>query len=91
MATIQIHRKHTQGKEATRAAVERLAVDLRSRLQVTYRWEGDTLYFERSGADGRIDIGDHDLDIRIELGFPLSAMKGMVETQVKNYLDQNIR
>jgi putative polyhydroxyalkanoate system protein len=91
MATIQIHRKHTQGREATRAAVERLAVDLRSRLQITYRWEGDSLYFERSGADGRIDIGDRDLDVRIELNFPFSAMKGMVETQIKTYLDQNIR
>jgi putative polyhydroxyalkanoate system protein len=79
------------GKEAARVAVERLAIDMRSQLQITYRWEGDNLYFERSGADGRIEIGDRDLDIRIELSFPYSALKKTIESQIKDYLDQNLR
>jgi putative polyhydroxyalkanoate system protein len=91
MATISIHRNHTMGKEELRSAVERLAADLHSRMQASYQWQGDSLYFERSGANGQIDVGDSDLDISIELGFPFSAMKGMVETQINNYLDQNIR
>src|SRR5437762_3545419 len=91
MATINIHRQHTLGKEGARHAVERVAQQLRNRLQTAYHWDGDSLIFSRSGADGRIEVDDREIAINIKLGLMLSPMKGIVEDQIERYLDQNLQ
>jgi putative polyhydroxyalkanoate system protein len=88
MAEIHIERKHNLGKEKARGAVEEVARDIRQNLQVEYRWEGDTLKFERSGASGTIAVSDADVIVDIELSGMLGAFSGMVEGQVGNYLNK---
>ena len=79
------------GKEAARREVEDIARQLKDRLQVSYHWHGDQLHFERSGADGRIDVTEDTVDVDIELGLMLSPMKGMIQKQVEEYLDSRLR
>jgi putative polyhydroxyalkanoate system protein len=66
-----------------------MANDLRHRLEVQYRWEGDDLLFYRTGADGRIHVSDHEVDVSVDLGIMLSPMKAMVQRQIEDYLDRH--
>jgi putative polyhydroxyalkanoate system protein len=90
MAQIDIAHPHTMGREKARKAVGAIADDLRNRLQVDYHWEGDELLFNRPGATGRIDVDDENVRVRIDLGMFLAPMKGVVESQIRNYLDQHL-
>lgn len=91
MATIDIEHPHSMGKERARQAVEGIADDLRKRLQVEYHWEGNDLLFNRPGATGRIDIGEQKVHVHVDLGLLLSPMKGIVESQIKEYLEGHLR
>jgi putative polyhydroxyalkanoate system protein len=88
MATIDVRRSHDIGKEAARKAAEQIAQKLKDKLSVTYRWEGDDLRFERTGASGRIRVTDTEVRVEVDLGFLLKAMKGKVESKVHQYLDE---
>ena len=89
MATINIVRSHSLGRDKARAAVENLANDISNKLQATTEWQGDTLTFSRSGAKGRIDVEESKVKVNVELGMMLSPMRGMVEQQINSYLDQH--
>ena len=91
MATIHVHRDHTLGRDGARREVEQIALQLKEKMQATYRWEGDRLLFERTGADGVIDVGEKDVDVKLDLGFMLSPMKGMIQKQIEEYLDSRLR
>lgn len=90
MAAINIRRPHNLGREGAREAVEKIARELNSRLQVAHRWEGDSMVFNRSGADGRIHVDDREVVVDIKLGLMLSPMKGIIEDQIERYLDQTL-
>jgi putative polyhydroxyalkanoate system protein len=88
MATIDIVRSHGLGRDKARAAVERIAHEISSKLQADTQWEGDSLAFSRSGANGRIDVEDHKVRVNVDLGLMLSPMRGMIEQQINSYLDE---
>ena len=88
MATIDIRRSHSIGKDAARKAAEGIAAKLKDKLSVTYRWDGDDLRFERTGANGRIHVTDNEVRVEVDLGFLLKPMKGKVEQKVHQYLDE---
>ena len=50
--------------------------------------EGERLEFKRSGANGFIEIGDHELEIEIKLGMLLTPLKSTIETKINDYLDE---
>ncbi|HVK37836.1 MAG TPA: polyhydroxyalkanoic acid system family protein [Candidatus Kapabacteria bacterium] len=89
MATIDIVRTHSLGRAGARKAVDDMAADIASRLQADTTWQGDTLSFKRSGANGRIDVEEKKVRINIELGMLLSPMRGMIEQQINSYLDEH--
>ena len=86
MATIRISRAHRLEPERIRAEVEDLAQNLARELSASYRWNGDRLDFERSGASGFIDIHADRLEIEIKLGMLLSPLKATVEKKINDYL-----
>jgi putative polyhydroxyalkanoate system protein len=88
MSVVHIERKHDIGKAAARNAVEEVARQMKGNLQIDYRWDGDTLKFERPGANGTIAVSDSAVIVDIELGMMLSPFSGMVEQQVGSYLDK---
>jgi putative polyhydroxyalkanoate system protein len=78
------------GKDAARREVEAIAADMKHQLQIGYSWTGDTLQFERAGADGTIDVSDNAVEVDLQLGILLSPMTGMIEEQINSILDSRL-
>lgn len=74
MSRIRVERSHSLGREAAREKAERLAERLASEYDVRYRWNGDTLEFKRSGADGSIAVGEDTVRVELKLGLLLSLI-----------------
>jgi putative polyhydroxyalkanoate system protein len=91
MATIDIKRSHSIGKDKARTAAEAVAQRLKDKIDATYRWEGDDLKFERSGAKGRIAVSDTEVRVEVELGMLLRPIKGKIEDKVHQYLDEYLK
>ena len=86
MATIRIHRKHDLDHDRVRDEVQKLADELARKLSAQYRWQGDKLTFERSGASGHIQIGEGEVDVEIRLGMLLTPMQGTIRSTIEEYL-----
>jgi putative polyhydroxyalkanoate system protein len=65
-----------------------VAERLKEKIQITYRWEGNVLRFERSGAKGQLHVTDTNVRMEIELGLMLRPMKGVIEQKMKDYFDR---
>jgi putative polyhydroxyalkanoate system protein len=87
MSNIHIKRRHRVPRDELRKRVERLAQDLKAKLNADYAWKGDSLRFKRSGASGSIDIAEDAIELNIKLGLMLSPMKGKIEESIKKNLD----
>jgi len=88
MATIDITHQHSLPMKKAREAVEELAQKLSERFDMDYGWDGDSMAFNRSGVDGRIDLGEDNLRVTAKLGFLLSALQGTVEGEIRRVLDE---
>jgi putative polyhydroxyalkanoate system protein len=88
MADIELTRSHDRGLEGGREAVEQVARQLETDLGVTYEWDGDTLLFEGSGANGQINVDADTIEILIDLSAFLQPMQGRIEEEAAHYLDQ---
>lgn len=90
MADVEITRSHDLGVEGARAAVSRVARDLRQSVPFQHRWEGDALVFEGSGANGRIDVHADRVDVAVRLGLLLKAMRPAVRREAERLLDEHL-
>lgn len=90
MADINLTRRHTMGKEDAKAATERVAQELEAQLNASYRWEGDTLRFERSGASGHLEVREDAVHAAIDLGLMLKPMKGRIHREAEQLLDKHL-
>ncbi|PZO66260.1 MAG: polyhydroxyalkanoic acid synthase [Pseudoxanthomonas suwonensis] len=88
MSAIDIVHAHTLSPAKARKAVEEVAKKLSERFEMEYRWEGDTLHFQRSGVDGHIALAPRQLHVTAQLGFLLSMMKDPVEKEIRRVLDE---
>ena len=88
MATIDVTRQHSLGKDKAKEAAEGIAKKLETKLDVKYRWDGDDLRFERTGAKGRIHVTDDRVRVEVDLSLMLRPMKGKVEQKIHQYLDE---
>ena len=88
MARLQISRSHDLDHEAIRREVEALAQKFAEDLSVSYRWQGDRLLFERSGASGFIEVSEGDIRVEIKLGLMLTPLKPTIEAKIESYLDE---
>jgi putative polyhydroxyalkanoate system protein len=89
MATIDIRRRHDIGLERAREAAVAIARELAERIHVRYRWEGDDLALDRTGATGRFEVREEEVRVLIDLGLPLRPLKGRVTKRVHEYLDEH--
>lgn len=89
MSDIQIHQPHQMPHAQARAHVDSLATELAERLNLNHAWEGDVLKVNGSGLDGRITLLPDALDVAMTLGFPLSMMQGVIETRLRDALQQH--
>lgn len=88
MATIDVRRKHSVGKDGARAAAEEIAGRMEKQLGGNFHWDGDALKFKRSGASGEIHVADDEVRVSVDLGLMYRPMKGMIEGKINEYLDE---
>ncbi|MDQ3027471.1 MAG: polyhydroxyalkanoic acid system family protein [Pseudomonadota bacterium] len=88
MADIELHRIHNLGLKAARTAAEKMAEQLGRKFDLKGEWHGNVLKFERPGVSGSLAITDKDMNLSVALGFLLKAMKGSIETAVRQELDK---
>ncbi|HET7125837.1 MAG TPA: polyhydroxyalkanoic acid system family protein [Lysobacter sp.] len=86
MSDIDIRHKHSLPLPKARKAVEEIAKKLAAKFDMDYGWEGDNLYFNRSGVEGHIHLTDTQVRVTARLGFLLSALKGTVEQEIRRVL-----
>ncbi|MGV8958862.1 MAG: polyhydroxyalkanoic acid system family protein [Stenotrophomonas sp.] len=86
MSTIDIRHAHSLPADKARTAIDEVARKLQERFEMTSRWDGEILRFSRSGVDGAIELLPNQVRVTAELGFLLSAMKGMVESEIQRVL-----
>jgi len=88
MPTIDIKRSHTRPIPEAKKSIERIAEQLAKKFEVTWKWEGNTLHFQRSGVDGFIKLTTKQVHVVVNLGFLLSMLKTPVEREINRYLDE---
>jgi putative polyhydroxyalkanoate system protein len=91
MATIEISRAHGLGLDTAKQRAEQLANDLKERMGIAWRWEGDTIRFNADsgpakGTTGQVAVAPSQVKIEIDLPFLLKAMKGAIAGKVEEKL-----
>ena len=86
MSDIDIRHRHSLPMPKARKAVEDIAKKLAAKFDMDYGWDGDNLYFNRSGVDGHIHLAPEQIRVTAKLGFLLSALKGTVEQEIRKVL-----
>ena len=86
MSDIDIRHQHSLPPAKARKAVEDIAKKLAAKFDMDYGWDGDNLYFNRSGVDGHIHLAPEQIRVTAKLGFLLSALKGTVEQEIRKVL-----
>ncbi|HEY0333464.1 MAG TPA: polyhydroxyalkanoic acid system family protein [Stenotrophomonas sp.] len=90
MSQIDIQHPHKQPPEQARVAIEEAAQKLQARFGVRSQWQGERLLFNGSGVDGAIELLPGAVHVTASLGFLLSAMKGMVEAEIRRVLSEKL-
>jgi len=88
MSHIKINRDHRLTMDRAREIVDALATQLTDRYECHARWQDDSLYFERSGIAGQIDVEPGMVRISARLGFLLAPLKYRLEQEIHRYLDE---
>lgn len=90
MSSIDIRHAHSLPADGARQAIEDVAAKLSERFGLQSNWLGDVLNFSGSGVDGAIALLPGQVHVTAKLGFLLSAMKGMVESEIKRVLKEKL-
>lgn len=90
MSSIDIRHAHALPAEGARQAIEEVAAKLADRFGLQSSWAGEVLNFNGSGVDGAIALEPGQVHVTAKLGFLLSAMKGMVESEIQRVLQEKL-
>ena len=92
MATIDIRREHKLGKDTAKQKAEELARGLESKLEIRWKWDGDRIRFDApsgmaKGTTGTVSVEPTAVRVEVDLPFLLKAMKGTIESKIKDKLE----
>jgi len=90
MSSIDIRHAHSLPADGARQAIEDVAAKLSERFGLQSNWLGDVLNFSGSGVDGAIALLPGQVHVTAKLGFLLSAIKGMVESEIQRVLKEKL-
>lgn len=90
MSNIDVRHAHALPHDQARAAIEQVAAKLSERFGLQSNWRGEVLDFSGSGVDGAIELQENAVRVTAKLGFLLSAMKGMVESEIQRVLKEKL-
>ena len=86
MSQISISARHDMDLEHAQEAADELAADLAEKFDIDYGWDGDFIHFERSGADGQIEVNKDIIHVEARLGLLFGFMKTQIENEICSYL-----
>ena len=89
MSHIRIERSHNKPHAEARKLAEHVAQEMADEFGFTYRWDGDTLLFKRSGVQGKLEVEPERIHVEAKLSFLLLALKSRIESEVHKFLDEN--
>lgn len=91
MAEINITRPHSLGSEDAHKVVAALVDKLILKFGGQARWQGDSLHYTHAGGvDGRIQCATDEIAVNVNLGFMMSALRKLIETEINQSLDKNL-
>ena len=88
MSDIHIVRPHSMPLKKAKDAANDFAKQLKAKFDLAFEWEGDTLNFQRPGAQGTLTLGKSEVVIDVTLGFLLKAFKGTMTGHINDNLDK---
>lgn len=92
MATIDINHAYTMPKDQVLEQLRQLEEKIAERYQLDCSWTNETcLTFNRSGASGHIDVEGESVKVHMTLGMMLGMFKRSIETEICDFLNENIR
>jgi len=87
VSTIVVRRKHNLGLAEARRLAGSIARKLQDDYGGSFTWRGDELNFQRTGASGSVAVTKDDVQVRVELGFLLSALRSRIEQEIVTFCD----
>jgi len=91
MSKIHVKKNHRLGLEQALKDAEQLALMLAERFDAKYEWNGNTLRFHRTGVKGFLAVTEDALEINVELSLLMRPFKSVVEREIHNYLEKELR
>jgi putative polyhydroxyalkanoate system protein len=88
MADIEVQRDHALGLKKALAAAQKVADEMAENFDMESEWEGNTLYFSRSGVTGELTVTKNSVQMNAKLGFLLSAFKPKIEAQIEKNFEE---
>ncbi len=90
MSKISICREHSSGLDSARAAADQIADEMTQKFGVRCQWEGDILAFSHSAVKGEIQVTEQTIEVDAKLGLLASPLKGALESQIHQYIDDHL-
>lgn len=82
MADIDFTQPHHLSPEQAHAAAQQVADKLAQSYDLSCRWDGDVLHFERAGVNGTLTVRAREAQVQIKLGMLFGAFAGAIEEKV---------
>ncbi len=90
MGGFTVSRTYTKPRDEVRAHAEELAHQLETQFGVRARWQGDTVSMRGNGVDGRLEIDDETVRVKVSLGLMASMFEGPIRRAVNEYMDRYV-
>ena len=90
MSHIDIRHPHSRSDEQARRIVEGIVEQLQQRYGVDGDWDGDAMVLSGPGLHGLIQLAPGQVQVSAELGFLLSALRGLVEDEIRRVLGERL-
>lgn len=83
-----IRRQHNKTRDTARAMADYLIRELKTELDIDYRWDGDVMHFERPGVAGEFVLDTHEIILSIRLGLVFAPLKPTIESAINAFFDE---
>ncbi len=90
MSHIQIRRHHNMDEVHLRTMTEELGQKLKAKFGGEYHLEDNIVHYTYHSADAKVSFNETTVSVDVKLGLLMMAFKGMIESEVNNYLDEHI-
>jgi putative polyhydroxyalkanoate system protein len=92
MSVITIRRKHQFSLDELKQKIDQIVLEISNKLEVRSEWESEnTLLFRRKGANGCIEVDNSNFELTLKLGMMFRMMKGSIQREMTEVVDEHIK